>query len=139
MYSKDDGMVDMKRTKAEKKARDSAKPSSLEDDYPYGHRVHLDHDDMEKLGMDMPQVGDKFHLRAHAHVASASEDSREGGKKHRRIELHLRKMAIEHGNKSETAKGERAAKGAKAAMDTALGETSAGGYEQGPSEDEAEE
>lgn len=117
-----DGLVDMKRTKAEKKKREETYKSPLGgDDYGYGTRVSLDHEDLEKLGIStLPKVGDKFHLHGHAHVTSVSENHEEGGKKRRRMELQLRKMALKHGG-SETEQSEATNKGAKAAIDKALG------------------
>ncbi len=103
-------LVDMKRTKA-----DTAKNSGSIDDYPYGLHVSLDGPSLDKLGLDaLPKVGDTMHLHAHAHVAEVSEHSRDGGKKSRRVELHLRKMEL------QPAKKETAAEGAKAAMDRVL-------------------
>jgi hypothetical protein len=112
-------LVEMKRSKAAKK-KDAEGPSIGGDDYPYGLRVNLDHESLQKLGIDkLPSVGDKMHLHAHAHVVSAEERSSEGGKKHRSVSLELRKMQIgEH--EGETASQTRLANGAKKAMDEVL-------------------
>lgn len=122
-------MVDLKRTKADKKKdRDGIKaigPGG--DDYGYGTRIHLGPEEMDKLGMSsLPQVGDGVQVHAHGHVTSVSEDHREGGKKHRRVEIQLKHMGVKHGGKEVgRAGGKHAdmADGAKAAMDTALAPT----------------
>lgn len=118
-------MVDMKRTAAEKKARDKEFDHKIGgEDYPYGLGVSLGHDELTKLGIHtLPKVGSKLALHAHAHVKSAREESRDGGRKTRHVELELRHMHVE-GGKDETPKvdtsEEGMKKGAKAAMDKAL-------------------
>lgn len=115
-------MVDMKRTKAEKKAESSKYDNPVAaggggDDYPYGLHVTLDHEMLQKLGIDkLPAVGDKMHLQSHAHVTEVSEESHESGKKRRSVRLQMRKMQVEPATK------ETPADGAKAAMDKALTE-----------------
>lgn len=114
-------MVDMKRTKAEKKAESTKYDNAIgpggQDDYPYGLHVTLDHEMLQKLGIDkLPAVGDKMHLQSHAHVTEVSEESREGGKKRRSVRLQMRKMQV------EPATAPSPAEGAKAAMDKALQE-----------------
>jgi hypothetical protein len=129
-------MTDMKRTKADKKAEDEKYASHKMggDDYPYGLTVSLDHHGLKKLGMhdSLPKVGSKLMLHAHAHVKSAREEMREGGKKHRHVELELRHMAIEHGKGKDPAiardeTDQKKSQGMKKAMDEALDE--AGGSE----------
>ncbi|MDE2097466.1 MAG: hypothetical protein KGL39_09495 [Patescibacteria group bacterium] len=115
-------LVDLKRTKAEKKA--DSNPSTYEgNDYPYGLTVELDHDALQKLGIDkMPKAGDTMHVQAHAHVKSVEERQHSGGKKSRRMSLELRKMAIaatqRAANEGEVHEGKL--DGALAAMDQAL-------------------
>lgn len=112
-------LVDLKRSKAEKK-RDEMPGKIGGDDYPYGLRVNLDHESLQKLGIDkLPAVGEKLHLHAHAHVVSAEERSTEGGKKHRSVGLELRKMQIGQ-NEGHDAAQTRLANGAKKAMDEVL-------------------
>jgi len=118
-------MIDMKRTAAEKKARDKEFDHIVGgEDYPYGLGVSLGHDELTKLGIHtLPTVGSKIMLHAHAHVKSASESSRDGGRKERRVELELRHMNVD-GGKSGTPKADTSEegmrKGAKAAMDKVL-------------------
>jgi hypothetical protein len=141
------GMADMKRTKADKKAEDEkyAGHKLGAEDYPYGLTVSLDHHSLKKLGMHdkLPKVGSKLMLHAHAHVKSAREEQREGGKHHRHVELELRHMAIDgHSDKDPAVKREeddqKHNKGARKALDEAL--TEGGGSEdEGDGENESEE
>jgi Major coat protein-like len=73
--------------------------------YKYGHRISLDHEDLGKLDMEPPKVGDKMHVLAHGEVTSVrSEDHEDGdGKRHREhhVEVQLKKMHV--ANKGEHA------------------------------------
>lgn len=118
-------MVDMKRTKADKaaqKKRYDTIGGIGGEDYHHGLGVSLGHEELSKLGIsEMPQVGDKLQVTAHAHVTSASENHRDGGQKERRIELQLRQMevsAVKRAQNEDVHEGKL--RGAKAAMDQAL-------------------
>ncbi|MGH8259250.1 MAG: capsid staple protein [Steroidobacteraceae bacterium] len=88
-------LTDLKRTKADQKAQ-SKGPSVQPEPYPYGTRISLGEDELGKLGVEeLPKVGQKMHLRAHAVVHSTSSDEGAGGKRHRRLELQVQKMALE--------------------------------------------
>lgn len=121
-------MKDMKRTKADKAAEKKryTKPMAAGDgeSYPYGLHVSLDHESLKKLGMkSLPKVGDKLHMKAHAHVTEVSEDHRDGENPRRSVRVQLRKMAL--GAKESKARGyikDEAVEGAKKAMDKALNE-----------------
>lgn len=65
-------MKDMKLTDAELKERDSTSLSE-EDKYPYGLRVHVDNNSMDKLGMDLPEIGTTMILVAEVEVVSVSQ------------------------------------------------------------------
>jgi len=116
-------MADMKMADMRQKAKNLKESNAVKlsdaghPSVPYGLHVTLGPDELDKLGVKtMPAVGDKVHVRAHAHVARVSETHETGGKKHRSVELHLHHMAMEQPKKS----GEDAAKGAKAEMDKVL-------------------
>jgi len=114
-------MVDLKRSKTERAKENT--PAKMEvDDYPYGLRVHLDHETLEKLGVKtLPKAGDKLHIRAEGHVKSVEESHRDGGKKNRSMSIELRKMAIaatDRAAKEPVKEGDL--RGALAAMDQAL-------------------
>lgn len=120
-------LKDMKRTPADKKAEQAKYDSPGKiggDDYSYGTRVHLDHDMLEKLGMDtLPAVGSKVKMNTIAHVAETSEDHRDGGKKRRSMTLQIHHMGVEpHKDEgaSDSENTESRNKGIRAAMDAAL-------------------
>lgn len=99
-------LAHMERTKAEKKeANGLVMPKSEGPDYPYGLRIHLNQEDLQKIGMnDMPEAGNEVHLHAKARVSSVSSDQRDGGKEERRMELQITHLGIHHkadGMKSE--------------------------------------
>ena len=94
----DAALVDMKRSKAEKKKNESpmAKSSSSYDDYPYGLRIDLNEEAMDKLGIDLPKVGSSVTITATAKIESAEErqSSSDGGKKRRSCCLQITKMKV---------------------------------------------
>lgn len=117
-------MVDMKRSKAEKKS-DMNPIKSPDDDYGYGLEVRLEHEHLKKLGIDkLPQVGQKMNLAAHAHVTNVSEHHGEGDDAPRRhVTLQLRKMELgqdAQSSNSDEEQAEQSKAGAKAEMDKAL-------------------
>lgn len=59
--------------------------------YPYGLRICLCKDELEKLGLDLPDVGDVVDLRAFGEVTSVSDG--EGG---RRVEIQIQRLSIEN-------------------------------------------
>lgn len=140
------GMMDMKRTKADKKAESEKYDGHKlgEDDYPYGLSIRLDHHSLKKLGMHeghLPKVGSKLKIHAHAHVKSAGENSRDNGHKERHLELELRHMSVE-GHEPGKGKGaekdgdtEEMNKGMKHAMDKAV----VGPKEEGSEEEDGDE
>ena len=78
-----DGLVDMKRTKAEKKAEENkykVSSSSSGEEYPYGLQLDLNEDVMRKLGMDLPKVGGTVTITAKARVKRAEMRDTESGK-----------------------------------------------------------
>jgi hypothetical protein len=94
-------LADMKRTKAEKTAREKSwkdGPVMGDDaDYHHGLRVSLDHESMNKVGMsETPKPGTEYRIEAHGRVVSASDSSREGQKSpDRRVEILIHRMGAE--------------------------------------------
>lgn len=90
-------MIDLKRTKAERKeAKDMCVPSPSADDYPYGLCINLQEDELDKLGLDdLPKAGAKVSLQAVAVVKEVSQRTVDGGKESRRLELQIQQLAIE--------------------------------------------
>jgi len=75
--------------------------------YSYEHRITLNGEDADKLGIGTPKVGDVFDVEGHGHVMSVSQQESENGKSERRIELQMKRMA------AKARKG-----GGKSALDT---------------------
>lgn len=91
-------LVSLKRSKKEKKREAKAMTSpSMGEDYPYGTRLELDDDTLEKLGCDeLPEVGDEFELHCVAKVRSVSDNSSDygdGESRHRSMSLQITKMS----------------------------------------------
>jgi len=79
--------------------RDAPKPMSdlaaAAPEYPYGLRLHLTEDDLKKIGLEMPAVGDMVHIMAMTKVVSAhAHDSVEGGAS-AGVELQITHMKAE--------------------------------------------
>ena len=64
-------LKDMKLTRSEK--TEEAEIATDTPDYPYGLTLNLDQDALEKLGIELPDVGDSFFVVAIAKVKSVSE------------------------------------------------------------------
>jgi hypothetical protein len=131
-------MIDMKRTKADRKEEGETNKSVVQDDYPYGLSVRLDHHSLKKLGLHagkLPKVGSKIMIHAHAHVRSTSESSHDGGKSNRHMELELRHMAVEagkgHGAEKDGDTEAAMNKGMKHAVDKAVVSPKEEGEEDG--------
>lgn len=85
-------MVDMKRPKESLKPQTIGKISP--DPYSFEHRVSLDADAMDKLGMDkLPQVGDEYHLFAKGKVHEVSSNESGSGKS-KRVGIQITHMHI---------------------------------------------
>ena len=94
-------MADLKMAKKAKK--DSAPSVAAPDtpDYPYGTRLSLNADSLDKLGLkSMPKVGSKFMVHGMGVVtAVSSHESKNGGD--RSVEIQLQKMCCEPGEKGD--------------------------------------
>lgn len=91
-------MVSLKRTKADRKKQEERyKVTSTGEDYPYETRLHLDHEMMDKLGIEMPKVGSEVHIHARARVNSTSHNTENGGKPRKSMSLQMTHMRLKHG------------------------------------------
>lgn len=72
-------LIDMKRSKADMKEESANTPvSESQEQYPYGLRIMLDKDELEKMGMKkLPIIGDEFMIEAMCKVVSVSENASE--------------------------------------------------------------
>lgn len=99
------GLTDM--AKSPDKAMETATPVSVgeQDKYPWGLRISLTHDELEKLGVDKAdwEVGDTFHLQAFAKITSISENQKESGETDCCVSLQITHLA---GPENEEEEGE---------------------------------
>lgn len=89
----------MKLFSMRQSGKESLSPSSVgrmkPDPFSYEHKVTLDDAALTKLGVGTPKVGDVFHVMAHGHVTSVSQDESQNGGKSRRVSLQLQKMGMQ--------------------------------------------
>ena len=89
-----ENLTSMKRTKAEKKeGSDEVCCSGDQEDFPYGLRVDLRDEEIEKLGISLPEVGSTMVLVANVKVTSVSERADEDGE-NRNVELQITEMEL---------------------------------------------
>lgn len=62
--------------------------------YPYGLRLHLDEDELGKLGISLPDVGEEFVIVGIGTVTSVSQDQN-GERTSQHVEVQLEKLAFE--------------------------------------------
>lgn len=81
-----------------RKGKESLKPKSVgkitQEPYSYEHRITLDQDTLDKLGIDTPKVGDNYHVMGHAEVKSVSQNDHGAGNKSTRVELQFKRMGM---------------------------------------------
>lgn len=94
MWSK---LVSMERSDDEKIDAISSYPI-IAPDYPPGLKICLCEDELEKLDLDDPEVGDYLDMRAFARVTSVSREQMDG-KVRRRVELTIEQIAVEDEDK----------------------------------------
>lgn len=88
-------LVSMKMSRSEREEK--YKPSEVSMDapvYPYGLEVRLDNDALEKLGIELPEVGTEMLLIAKVKVTGASSNESENGK-NRSVSLQITDMCLE--------------------------------------------
>jgi len=96
-------MVSMEKSKETMK--DCAPVSCEHDKYPYGLRVHLDNECLEKLGIkELPKVGEKFMIEAVAMVCDVHGSQRDDGKVNKSMSLQICEMSCSQDKKSASEK-----------------------------------
>jgi hypothetical protein len=83
--------------------------------YSYEHRITLNGEDADKLGIGTPKVGDVFDTAGLGHVVSVSQQDSQNGKSERRIEIQMKRMAM----KARQKKGKSALDTVSDAVDSA--------------------
>lgn len=74
-------MVSMKLSAADKKSEMDGPVVGEAPDYPYGLELRFDGDQLKKLGLDQPAVGDEFEITAKAVVTMYRETATSGNAK----------------------------------------------------------
>lgn len=87
-------MIDMKITEEEKKEQQQV--SVLDDaaNYPYGLKIQLDSESFAKLGIPVPQIGQKMKMMAMVEVCSLSQNNYKGDAKEVEVSLQITDMEI---------------------------------------------
>jgi hypothetical protein len=82
--------------------KEATEPAKVEGPrYPYGLRITLDKETLEKLGIEtMPDVESEVELEAVAKVVSVSANDSEYGK-HRSVELQITSLGCKHEEKQD--------------------------------------
>lgn len=88
-----DDLVHMKRdTSAEGTMADL---NDKTEEYPYGLRLNLTEDDLKKVGLDMPKVGEMVHVMAMTKVTAVHAHDSERGGTSQGVELQITHMSAE--------------------------------------------
>lgn len=99
-------MISLKLTKKESKALEkemSIGPSK--DEYPWGTRIELEKDTLEKLGIkELPKIGTKMMIEAKVVVVATRQSTRRDGDS-RTLELQITDMDMES-DEDEVSEGE---------------------------------
>ena len=83
----------MKRTAKEKKAEKTVLAKPEAEDYPWGLRLTLDKEELDKLDISLA-VGDKVNIQSVAKVISVRENTDENGQR-RHVELQITDLGME--------------------------------------------
>lgn len=86
--------------KLSKKERKESVPKAVSEgpSYPYGLRLCLDNDTLEKLGLkSLPKTGVKMTIHAVGEVVSVSQHESEGRDNDRRLEIQIHELGVEGG------------------------------------------
>lgn len=97
LSERDAVLVSMKNSPKKEKKSKLASPCCGPSDeaYPYGLRIDLNNDSLEKLGIDeLPDSGDTMKLVAEVKVESTSERQERNGDKNRSVGLQITKMKL---------------------------------------------
>lgn len=94
-------MVSMMRTAEDKRGDKMAGPAieSTAPDYPYGLCIHLDKDELDKLGIkDLPKIGTEMMIEAKVKVTRISQsaaESADGSDEYTSVDLQITDIGLE--------------------------------------------
>jgi hypothetical protein len=99
-------LVDLAYTKAEiaEEKQDMTEPSTGK--YPWGLQIRLEEEELKKLGLDLPDVGDELHLTVVADVTAVSEQTMADGDYDCCVTLQIKMMSVDALEEEEEEKGE---------------------------------
>jgi hypothetical protein len=88
-------MIDMKISEMEKK--DMAEVSVLNDEsnYPYNLKVYLEPEQVKKLGLKNPQIGQKMQLEAIVEIVSVASENYKGDVDQVSVSFQMKEMMFE--------------------------------------------
>lgn len=112
-------MKDLKISKKEAKEKNEAMVigSSEQERYPYGLRLDLNNDTLDKLGIKkLPTVGTVLMFEAKAKVVGSRQSATEGSE-NRSVELQITHIDLEAGESGEEIKEGELTRGQAGAMD----------------------
>lgn len=95
MPEKDAVLVSMKQSKKKQKEMSEPTTAGSYDDYPYGLRIDLNNESLDKLDIEeLPKVGKSIMVTAEAMVESVSSRSTSRDKNDRSVCLQITKMKL---------------------------------------------
>jgi len=117
-------MTSLKRTKAGNK--EAVSPGAADgEEYGYGTRINLDHDDLEKLGIEkLPDTESAHEIHARVRVRR-TETAERDGEKRRSMELQITHMAPLKPYKAEASQEQKPGAGVRRDLDDAYDKSAA--------------
>lgn len=94
-------MVSMKRSPSDKRGdkMETAPCEAIEPDYPWGLCVHMDKDELDKLGItDLPKIGTEMMIEAKVKVTRISQsaaESADGSDEYTSVDLQITDIGLE--------------------------------------------
>lgn len=90
--------------KSQESMKDCAPVSCESEKYPYGLRIHLNNECLEKLGIkELPKVGDKFMIQAVAIVSDVHGSQMRDGDVDKSMGLQICEMGCSHKTEKKSA------------------------------------
>ena len=98
------GMASMKKAHKDSEGMGaSVAPASPDEEYPYGLRLRLENEELEKLGLsELPEVGKRCKIMAEGVVESVSSNESKGSDGNRKsVEIQVTGMKIDKADSAE--------------------------------------